>query len=183
MTTTRWDQDAFVRALDFAAAAHGEQKVPGTGYPYLSHLVKVATETMTASLADGTLDADLAIACAVLHDSVEDAGVTPAALRAAFGPRVADGVAALTKDESLPKELRMADSLRRLQGQPREVQLVKLADRVTNLEPPPPYWSREKRVGYRDEARAIHAALASSSTVLAARLLDRIDAYAAWFDA
>jgi hypothetical protein len=41
-----WNQDEFKRALDFAARAHGEQKVPGSGFPYLVHLTKVATENL-----------------------------------------------------------------------------------------------------------------------------------------
>ncbi len=170
-----WNQDLFKRTLDFAARAHGNQQVPGSGFPYVVHLVKVATEVLR--VADGTFDLDFAMQCALLHDSVEDAGVAVVTLREAFGARVADGVSALTKDDALPKAERMADSLRRVRAQPREVWLVKLADRITNLEPAPAHWSDEKRAGYRVEAQAIHDALGEANAALASRIREKIASY------
>jgi (p)ppGpp synthase/HD superfamily hydrolase len=95
---------------------------------------------------------------------------------------VADGVAALSKDDRLPKADRMADSLRRIREQPREVWMVKLADRITNLAPPPDDWSAAKRAAYRDEAIVIADALGAASPTLHARLRARIEAYAAHLD-
>jgi (p)ppGpp synthase/HD superfamily hydrolase len=175
-----WDPDLFKRALDFAARAHGEQKVPGNGFPYVVHLVKVAAEVLHACAGDPSLDADLALVCALGHDSLEDAGVTYEALAEEFGVAAANGVRALTKDESLPKPARMADSLRRIRQEPREVWLVKLADRVTNLEPPPPGWSLEKRRVYLTEAGEIHAALEEAHSALAARLMQKMREYEAY---
>lgn len=171
-----WDQERFVKALDFAARAHGDQRVPGSGFPYVVHVTKVATEVLRA--CEGTtLDVDLAACCALLHDTVEDAGVTREQLVAAFGEPVAAGVLALTKDDRLPKADRMADSLARVRAQPREVWLVKLGDRVTNLEPPPPAWSLEKRRAYLAEARVILEALGEASAALSARFTQRLQAY------
>jgi (p)ppGpp synthase/HD superfamily hydrolase len=76
----------------------------------------------------------------------------------------------------------MADSLRRLRDQPREVQLVKLADRITNLAPPPAHWSADKRRAYRAEAVTIADTLGDASPTLQARLRARIAAYAAFVD-
>lgn len=173
-----WDPERYARALDLAARCHGDQRDPGNGFPYVVHLTKVAAEVMR--VASPELNMDLAVTCAVLHDIVEDAGVTVAQLEAEFGAEVAAGVAALTKDERLPKEARMADSLRRLQAQPREVQLVKLADRVTNLEYPPRYWTAAKRQAYLEEAGRIHEALGAAHPGLAARLIERMRRYEAW---
>jgi len=170
-----WDQDVFKRTLDFAAKAHGTQQVPGSGYPYVVHLVKVATEVLRA--ADGSFDVNFAMQCALLHDSVEDAGVEVELLRQEFGARVAEGVRALTKDEAVPKPERMADSLRRIRAQPREVWLVKLGDRITNLEPAPAHWSGEKRAAYLAEAKAIHDALGEAHAGLAARLREKMQTY------
>src|SRR5258708_2572005 len=142
-----WDQDAYKKALDFAARAHAAQQVPGSGFPYVVHLTKVAAEVMRAC-AEERIEGSLALQCALLHDTIEDASVTRAQSEEAFGPAVAAGVDALTKRESLPKEERMADSLARIRAQPREVAMVKLADRITNLEPPPPKWTVEKRTAY-----------------------------------
>ncbi len=170
-----WNQDLFKRTLDFAAKAHGTQQVPGSGFPYVVHLVKVATEVLR--VADGTFDIDFAMQCALLHDSVEDAGVAVVTLCEEFGARVADGVSALTKDDALPKSERMADSLKRVRAQPREVWLVKLADRITNLEPAPAHWSAEKRAAYRVEAQAIHDALGESNAALAGRIREKLATY------
>lgn len=174
-----WNQDLFKRALDFAAKAHGDQKVPGNGFPYVVHLAKVATEVLHACTAEPALDVNLAMACALLHDSLEDAGVTPETLAREFGQAVADGVRALTKNEALPKAEQMADSLRRIRLQPREVWLVKLGDRITNLEPPPAHWTQEKRRRYLAEAAEIHAALADAHAGLASRLAQKMREYEA----
>lgn len=171
-----WNQDLFKRTLDFAAKAHGPQQVPGSGAPYVVHLVKVATEVLRA--ADGSFDVDFAMQCALLHDCVEDAGVEVEALHLEFGSRVANGVHALTKDDLVSKPERMADSLRRIKAQPREVWLVKLADRITNLEPAPAHWTAEKRAAYRAEAQAICDALGEAHAGLAARMREKIASYA-----
>lgn len=172
-----WDPDAYKRALDFAAKAHGEQRVPGSGFPYVVHLTKVAAEVMHACALEPALDGTLAVTCALLHDSLEDAGVTKEQLVATFGQGVADGVDALTKRDALPKAEQMRDSLQRILAQPREIAVVKLADRITNLEPAPAHWSPEKRAKYRDEAREILAALGDRCAPLKARIAKKIDEY------
>lgn len=169
--------DAWRDAWRFSAEAHHGQKFPGTELPYSLHVASVATETLLA-LEDAPLEERLlALRCALLHDVLEDTAVTPEALGARFGAAVLAGVRALSKDPSLPKEARMADSLRRIQAQPRAVWCVKLADRITNLETPPGYWSDEKVAGYRVEAGEILAALGDASPRLAARLRRRIAVY------
>ena len=173
-----FDADLYVRALRFAADKHRDQRLPGTELPYVVHVVSVAGEVI-AALAD-VGRAELAIPCPLLHDTVEDTGATIDEIGAAFGAEVAAGVAALTKDARLPKAERMADSLRRIRDQPREVWCVKLADRITNLAPPPVGWSREKCRAYRDEAGEIVTALGEASSTLAARLRAKIEAYAAF---
>lgn len=172
-----WNPDRFASTLDFAATVHGDQKITGSGRPYVVHLVKVAAEVLNAWAESRDFDVELAVTCALLHDSMEDAGVTREQLAARFGEAVASGVQALTKDHQLEKSARMGDSLRRLQAQPRAVQVVKLADRITNLEPPPSTWSKEKRLAYREEARLIGEALGSAHPGLAARLEARRHAY------
>ena len=175
---TGWNADLYKRALDFSARAHGDQKVPGSGLPDVVHVTKVAMEALRACAEDPTLNADVSLACALLHDCIEDASVTEAQLVENFGAEVATGVKALTKNAALPKAQRMADSLQRLKAQPREVQLVKLADRITNLEPPPPGWSLEKRQAYLAEAQVILNELGSASQWLASRMSVKLSEYA-----
>jgi len=86
-------------------------------------------------------------------------------------------VSALTKDPSLGKPTAMRDSLNRILRQPAEVAMVKLADRITNLAPPPPQWTAEKVSAYRAEAVLIADTLGAASAGLAARLRQRIERY------
>jgi len=65
-------------------------------------------------------------------------------------------------------------------AQPPQVAMVKLADRITNLEPPPPKWTLEKRIAYLEEAKAILAALTGTSPWLERRLAAKIAEYYAY---
>ncbi len=180
-----FDQDLFKRALDFAARVHSNQEVPGSGLPYVVHVAKVAMEVLAATEEDESALRNLALACALLHDTVEDSGpaeqpTVRQRIRAEFGAEVADGVDALTKDDRLPKSDRMADSLRRILRHSRAVWLVKLADRITNLEPPPPSWSTEKCIAYDAEARAILETLGEASERLRRRFEQKLTQYQAY---
>lgn len=177
-----FSQDIYNETLKIAAHLHGDQLTPG-GHPYVVHLASVAMEVMAAIAPEGlTLaEADLAIQCALLHDTLEDTDAAEDQLRDQFhlSEDVIAGVKALTKDETLPeKRAMMTDSLERLLRQPRTVQMVKLADRITNMFAPPAHWTVEKAAAYRDEAEQIRAALAPASAFLAERLKGKIDAYA-----
>jgi (p)ppGpp synthase/HD superfamily hydrolase len=181
-----FDRDLFKRALDFAAAKHGDQRVPGSGFPDVVHVTKVAMEVLAATEEEPGFDRDLALTCALLHDTVEDAedaataDATRAEIRSDFGARAADGVEALTKTGSGSKAEQMRDSLRRISAQPREVWLVKLADRITNLEPPPADWPLEKRRRYLEEAKEILVELGSGSPALSRRFEQKLEEYRAF---
>jgi (p)ppGpp synthase/HD superfamily hydrolase len=186
---SEWSQDIYIRAYRFAAAAHwnsnNKQHVPGTDIPYLMHFSLVAMEVIAALEKEFDLDGDLAVQCALLHDTIEDTNTTYEELVGKFGFAVADGVHALTKDESVGTDLpkrqrkkhRMADSLERIKKLPREIWMVKMADRITNLQPPPKHWTPEKINSYREEASKIHRVLKEGCRHLAARLQEKIDRY------
>ncbi len=179
MAPTRWSPDAYLSAYRFAAEAHRGQTVPGTdGLPYLMHISTVAMEVMGALQVERFDNPDLAVQCALLHDTMEDTDVTYEQVREMFGRAVADGVRALSKDPALPRAERMADSLRRIQTRPHEVWIVKLADRITNLQPPPASWTADKRTRYRSQAGEINRALGPASPYLSARIENKILAYA-----
>lgn len=55
--------------------------------------------------------------------------------------------------------------------------MVKLADRISNLQPPPDYWNAEKIGQYREGGRTILNALSASSQYLAKRLKKKIGEY------
>lgn len=177
MSSRTWSPDLYHRAAHFAARAHHGQTIPGSDLPYLLHVTQVAAEVIGALAVEPADRPDLAVACALLHDVVEDTPVTAAEVAAEFGPDVAAGVLALSKRPDLPKDQAMADSLQRIRAQPREVWLVKLCDRIVNLGPPPHYWKPAKIAAYREEAGRIADALGEASPHLDARLRDKIARY------
>lgn len=181
MTSTSWSQEGYIRAYRFAAAAHQGQTITGTTLPYTLHLAFVCMELSAAFRAEPGHDEELGVQCALLHDVIEDTDITYEQIKGEFGQAVAAGVLALTKNEALPKEEKMADSLHRIQQQPPEIWMVKLADRITNLHrPSPPHWSDEKIIRYGDEAVEILEAIGEASPFLAARLQQKITAYKEW---
>jgi len=182
-----WNPEKYIQTWRFACQAHEGQLVPGTELPYVNHIGNVAMEVMGAiAMNSGIEKPDLAVQCALLHDVIEDTAptssrgqaVTHTQLQSTFGLDVANGVLALTKDKTLPtKAAQMADSLARIKQQPIEVWLVKLADRITNLQPPPSHWNRQKINAYREEAKQILDELETAVPYLAARLAQKIDIY------
>ena len=174
-----WNQDKYIKAWNYASIVHNGQLVPGTEIPYINHVGLVAMEAM-AAVAQGTdiTAPDLLILCALLHDTIEDTDASFDEIEKEFGVDVANGVMALTKNKDLPtKEERMTDSLKRIKSEPKEVWMVKLADRITNLQPPPKHWNKTKIAKYRIEAVSILQALGEANNYLAERLRLKINEY------
>ena len=174
-----FNQENYIEVLNFAAIAHGEQKTP-KDLPYIAHITCVAMEVINAC-EKSSLDeekANLAISCALLHDVIEDANITYDELYVKFGEKVANGVESLTKDKTLAsKQEQMKDSIERLLTQPYEVQMVKLADRITNLGIPPKHWDNDKIKKYQKEAGFILSCLGNSNIYLSKRLEEKIESY------
>jgi len=178
---SQWSQDEYIKALKFAAEAHNGRKVPGTDIPYLFHISLVSMEVLSALASEKVDNGNLAVQCALLHDVIEDTETTYEQVETLFGIHVANGVQALSKEDYLPKDEKMADSLARIRLQPKEVWMVKLADRITNLQPPPSHWTLEKKKAYQAEAVTILEALGEASDYLAERLRGKIAAYDEFF--
>jgi len=172
-------QTLYQTAIKFATLKHVaiNQKVPGTELPYVVHLSNVAMEVLMANANTENFNVALAIQAALLHDTIEDTDTTFAEVEENFGTAVANAVMALTKNESLPKEEQMMDSLQRIKNLPHEVWAVKIADRITNLQAPPSHWDNAKKKKYRAEAQIILDELASGNVFLADRLQGLIEDY------
>lgn len=173
--------EEFKEHLAFALKAHGEQKTPH-GLPYSMHLLSVAGEVINAITCEPLSydENNVAIACALLHDVNEDTTtvITKHSALAGNVEVIAKGIAALTKDKTLPsKEAQMRDSLERLKQRQNCVAMVKLADRITNLGVPPKHWDDEKKRKYRDEAKLILSELGYAHSYLANKLQVKIEAY------
>lgn len=124
----------FDRALEFAVKAHAGQTRKSQSLPYILHPMEVA-----AAAASMTDSEDVLIA-ALLHDTVEDADVTPETIGAEFGERVAALVASETephyKGESWEEtwKHRKTVSLDFLRDKAdREMKILWLADKLANL--------------------------------------------------
>lgn len=174
----QWKQDTIQQAWNFASQVHVKQKLPGSEVSYLNHLGNVAMEAM-AAIAHSDIDKpELLLLCAILHDTIEDTDTDYQKIHDLFGESVAKGVQALSKDDTLSsKEEKMQDSLARIKKEPREVWMVKLCDRITNLQKPPHYWTKEKIEKYRIEARLILTELGAANEYLATRLQEKINSY------
>ena len=126
------DEALLNRAYVYAMKAHGNQK-RASGDPYFAHPLEVAAILTELKLDDAT------IAAAVLHDTIEDQGVTKTELIEKFGAPTADLVDGLTKLDKLQfstREENQAESFRKmLLAMARDVRviLIKLADRLHNM--------------------------------------------------
>jgi len=119
-------------AYKFADEAHLGQ-FRASGQPYITHPIAVA-----GLCADWKLDVQ-AIMAALMHDTIEDQGVTKTELIQKFGAPTADMVDGLTKLDKLhfsTREESQAESFRKmLLAMSRDVRviLIKLADRLHNM--------------------------------------------------
>ncbi len=173
-------QNLYQKAIIFATSKHMEkgQKVPGTDLPYVVHLSSVAMEIIIAACNSENFNLEFAIQVALLHDIIEDTSTTIGELKDNFGIDIAHAVLALTKNSLLPKDQQMKDSIRRIKVLQYEVWAVKLADRIANLQTPPPYWDIQKMLNYQSEAKIILMELNESNKYLANRLERMIEEYA-----
>jgi GTP diphosphokinase / guanosine-3',5'-bis(diphosphate) 3'-diphosphatase len=172
-------KEAFIDAWRYAAVLHADQRMVDSTEPYLTHIGMVAMEILTLPREEPVRDLALAIQVALLHDTLEDTSATHHDLQSRFGSEVADGVLALTKNEELLPSKRLEDSLDRIQRQPREIWLVKMADRISNLQPPPGSWTQQRILNYHSESELILRRLGQASNALARRLQRKIEGYLA----
>ena len=139
------DRALVEQAYHLADRSHLGQKRKN-GDPYITHPIAVATQ-----VAEWKIDA-AAVMAALLHDTIEDCGVTREQLQTQFGATVADLVDGLTKLEQMPlssREENQAQSFRKLllvMARDVRVILIKLADRLHNMrtmgDMPRSKWSR-----------------------------------------
>ena len=126
------DQDLIRRAGLAAIVAH-EGQFRRTGEPYVTHPIAVAQIVSELGLDETT------IAAALLHDAVEDTGMSVSSIISDFGDtvaRVVDGVTKLDRLEFDSKEAQQAATIRKMfiaMAQDWRVLLIKLADRLHNM--------------------------------------------------
>ncbi len=170
-------QDLYQETIKFVAEAHKNQKIPGSNLPYLVHLSNVCMEVISVFSSDSVLNKELAIQCSLLHDVIEDTEISYKIVKEKYGQPVADGVLALTKNREIDKKEQLLDSIERIKKQPKEIWMVKMADRITNLQEPPSNWNNKKRIAYKKEAELIYNMLKEANQKLSKRLKQKIGEY------
>ncbi|MCB9512833.1 MAG: bifunctional (p)ppGpp synthetase/guanosine-3',5'-bis(diphosphate) 3'-pyrophosphohydrolase [Candidatus Krumholzibacteriia bacterium] len=120
------------KAFWMAREAHaGQRRV--SGEPYFKHVVAVASTCAELNLGSN------AIAAALLHDTVEDTGISAELLRQEFNPTVAllvDGVSKIGALRFESAERAQAENFRKLllhMSKDIRILLIKLADRLHNM--------------------------------------------------
>lgn len=128
------DKKVIKQTWEFAKEAHAEQKRL-TGEPYTSHLIETAI-----TLANWKMDTTTIVA-GLLHDTIEDAGVTKDDLQEKFGKDVALLVHGVSKVSGLrlnsTNEEQTIETLRKMilvMAKDLRVVFVKLADRRHNMQ-------------------------------------------------
>ncbi|WP_051515380.1 RelA/SpoT family protein [Candidatus Blastococcus massiliensis] len=118
------------RAYDVAETAHSAQKRK-SGDPYITHPLAVATILAGLGMDTTTLVA------ALLHDTVEDTGVTLDSIAEDFGAEVAHLVDGVTKiDKVKLGDAAQAETIRKMivaMSRDPRVLVIKLADRLHNM--------------------------------------------------
>jgi guanosine-3',5'-bis(diphosphate) 3'-pyrophosphohydrolase len=157
-----FDEAKLCNAFDFGMKAHDGQK-RASGEPYFTHPIAVAN-----ILADMRLDLDTIIT-ALLHDTVEDCGVSLESLGDLFGLNVAQLVDGVTKLSRIGMQSAggsiQAENFRKLllaMSEDVRVLLVKLADRTHNMRTISYISKPEKKARIARETLDIYAPLAES---------------------
>ena len=153
------DEAALNRAYVFAVQRHGDQE-RASGDPYYGHPVAVSD-----ILADLKLDANVIMA-GLLHDTVEDTDTTVEEIASLFNPDVAalvDGVTKLGQISYSSQESKQAENFQKfILATTRDIRvlLVKLADRLHNMETLHFIKKLEKRERIAQETMDLYAPLA-----------------------
>jgi (p)ppGpp synthase/HD superfamily hydrolase len=158
---------AILEAALAAATWHATQRRKGTaGVPYVNHLLEVAG---LVNEATGGEDPNLIIA-ALLHDTIEDQGITRETIAKRFGEDVAALVEEVTDDKSLPQEVRKRRQVEEAPSKSRRAKILKLADKISNVTAigtdPPADWPIERQRAYVRWGRDVVAGLRGASPEL-----------------
>lgn len=154
-----YDEELLLRGVDFCIASHGAQKRK-SGEPYFFHPVAVARHLANMRMDQRT------IITALLHDVVEDTHITLEDIEREFDAKTAqlvDGVTKLTKIRFRTDNERQAENFRKLLlaiSEDIRVLLVKLADRLHNMQTLHHIRKPEKRRRIAHETMEIYAPLA-----------------------
>ena len=114
-------------AIVFATEKHKNQFRKGTKIPYIVHPIDVM-QILRENDAD-----EITIAAGLLHDTIEDAGVTYDEILTLFGKEVADIVIDESEHKEMPYRTRKAEHMQRLKNASKRSKMVTCADKLSNI--------------------------------------------------
>jgi len=168
--------NSIIAAARYANTAHYGQKRKWDDEDYINHPLRVANIVMLHPKSNPDM-----VVSALLHDTVEDCEIKTEDIAASFGDHVASIVYGLTNPSQMdpewpnvPRSERKQMDLDHISRQPDEVKLIKLADRldnVQNLKVAPKKWVRK----YIIETRNLIEAIGYVSPELSGQIQDKID--------
>ncbi|HID40401.1 MAG TPA: bifunctional (p)ppGpp synthetase/guanosine-3',5'-bis(diphosphate) 3'-pyrophosphohydrolase, partial [Calditrichaeota bacterium] len=156
---TAKDEELIKKAYDFGMKAHLHQRRE-SGKPYFTHCLEVAR-----ILADLRMDLPTILA-GLLHDVVEDTGISVDELKEEFGESVAllvDGVTKISGLKFQSKEARQAETFRKMllsMAMDIRVIIIKFADRLHNMRTLYHIKKEEKRKRIAKETLDVYVPLA-----------------------
>lgn len=119
--------DLVARAIRFAAAAHAGQSRKGGNLPYIIHPMEAALIMLRMGGSEEY------VAAALLHDTIEDTGITAEMIRVEFGEEVARLVAGESCDKSRSWEECKQAIIEGIKAAPREEKMLTLSDKLANM--------------------------------------------------
>jgi GTP diphosphokinase / guanosine-3',5'-bis(diphosphate) 3'-diphosphatase len=163
------DVGKIMRAASFAAKKHAGQKRKGAdGEPYINHPLEVASLLTNV----GGIDDTDVITAALLHDTVEDTGVSLEEIEKEFGSAVAGYVGEVTDDKSLAKADRKRLQVEHAPHLSHGAKQIKLADKISNIRDvtsnPPDGWDNQRRREYVQWGSDVVAGLRGANRALEA---------------
>jgi (p)ppGpp synthase/HD superfamily hydrolase len=162
----------FEQARQVGIAAHGNQHYGDKPYEHHLQAVVEVLKRFGASLED-TATAPLLIA-AWLHDSLEDTALSRAEVETNFGSEVAELVWRVTDEPGATRKERKPATYRKTRENEAAI-ILKLADRIANVEASLENGSELLRMYSREQPEFKEALHAASTSDLATRMWDHLD--------
>jgi len=164
--------NVILKAAAFARHAHAGQRRKYTGRPFIFHPARVAGRVAAHPRATEAM-----VAAAFLHDVVEDTPRTLDEVSCEFGPdvtRLVDEMTNRPKDSEAPRPERKRQDRERLIGVSMEARIIKLLDRIDNLQEmtdAPRGFLRK----YCEESRLLAEAIGDADPDLRTELLENVE--------
>ena len=163
------NMETVLRAAAFAAEKHRNQRrKDAEASPYIDHPIQLAYILVQADVEDPVV-----LAAALLHDTIEDTNTTHDEIEIVFGHQIANIVDECSDDKRLGKLERKQAQVDHAAKISREAQLVKIADKISNVSDidgaPPAGWSLDRKREYFDWAKKVVDQMRGTHAVLEAR--------------